>query len=101
MIIYNVTVSIHPEIENQALSWFKEVHIPEVMATGLFTDFNMFKVMESPVERTHNSYAFQYHLESWKQFEEYSAKFAPGLKKKTEEKFGENVLAFRTFLEKI
>jgi hypothetical protein len=101
MIIYNVTVSIHPEIEIQALDWFKKIHIPEVMETGLFTEFNMFKVIESPVDKTHNSYAFQYHLESWGKFEEYSEVHAPSLKKKTEEKFGENVLAFRTFLEKI
>ena len=101
MIIYNVTVSIHPEIESQAMDWFRNIHIPEVLETGLFTEFSMYKVIESPVERTHNSYAFQYHLESWEKFEEYSEKHAPGLKKKTEEKFGENVLAFRTFLEKI
>ncbi|PCJ65942.1 MAG: hypothetical protein COA58_07635 [Bacteroidetes bacterium] len=101
MIIYNVTVSIHPEIEKEALVWFKEEHIPEVMSTNLFMKFEMYKVIENPADRSHNSYAFQYHLESWKKFEEYQARHAPALKEKTEKKFGENVLTFRTFLEKI
>ncbi|MDA0777974.1 MAG: DUF4286 family protein, partial [Bacteroidetes bacterium] len=36
MIIYNVTLSIHPEIEQEVLLWLKEIHIPEVMQTNLF-----------------------------------------------------------------
>jgi hypothetical protein len=101
MIIYNVTISINPQIEDTALAWLRETHIPEVMNTGCFLSNNMFKIIENHTERTHNSYAIQYTLESWEQFEEYTAKYASDLQLKTKQKFGENVLAFRTFLEKI
>ncbi len=101
MIIYNVTISINPEIETEALNWLREVHIPDVFRTKLFLEYNMYKIVEDPLTKTHNSYAIQYHLESWKKFEEYTEKHAERLKGETQSKFGENVLAFRTFLEKI
>lgn len=101
MIIYNVTISINPKIETEVLTWLKEIHIPEVLDTNLFIEYNMYKIVEDPVAKTHNSYAIQYHLESWDNFQEYSEKHAERLKGETAQKFGENVLAFRTFLEKI
>lgn len=101
MIIYNVTLSIHPEIEQEALVWLKEVHIPEVMQTGLFVSSNIFKVLEHPESEKHNSYAVQYTLDSWSSFSEYQEKHAEHLRAKTKEKYGEYILAFRTFLEAI
>jgi hypothetical protein len=101
MIIYNVTLSIHPQIETEVIAWLKSEHIPEVLATGLFIEHKIFKVLESPRAPMHNSFAIQYILESWDKFDEYTEKHAPALKAKTQEKYGDNVLAFRTFLEKI
>jgi len=101
MIIYNVTLSINPEIETEVIDWLKTIHIPEVMQTKLFVDYAIFKIIEDPMSRRHNSYAVQYKLEDWGSFMEYSEKHASGLKAKTQEKYGENVLAFRTFLEEI
>lgn len=101
MIIYNVTISINPQIESEVIAWLQEIHIPEVLDTKLFTEHRMFKVLEAPRSKTHNSYAIQYTLNSWDDFDTYQEKYAPALKQKTQERYGENVLAFRTFLEKI
>lgn len=101
MIIYNITLSINPSIECEVLDWLKIEHIPEVLETNLFLESKMFKIIENPKDRTHNSYAIQYKLESWDKFEEYSLKYADQLREKTKQKFGENVLAFRTFLEEL
>jgi hypothetical protein len=101
MIIYNITLSINPELEQEVLHWLKLEHIPEVMETNLFIEFHIFKIVENPVERTHNSYAVQYTLESWAKFEEYTKNHAERLRDVTTAKYGENVLAYRTFLEKI
>lgn len=100
MIIYNITLSINPIIETEVMQWLKEEHIPEVLETGLFLDYSIFKVIEDPDNRKHNSYAVQYRLESWAHYETYKLEHAAKLKEKTQKKFGENVLAFRTFLEK-
>jgi hypothetical protein len=34
MILYNVTVSVDPEIHDEWLAWMKSKHIPDVLATG-------------------------------------------------------------------
>jgi hypothetical protein len=101
MIIYNVTLSINPELETEILTWLVDEHIPEVMNTGLFDSQSMYKVVENHVDRHHNSYAVQYTLSSWDKVDTYVEKHAEGLKDKTKEKYGENLLAFRTFLEKM
>jgi len=36
MILYNVTVKIMKPLEAEWLKWMKEVHIPDVINTGLF-----------------------------------------------------------------
>lgn len=100
MIIYNVTLSINPSLETSVIQWLKEEHIPEVLDTGLFLEYHIFKVIEDPTDRKHNSYAVQYTLESWAHFNTYTLEHADRLRDKTKEKFGDNVLAFRTFLEK-
>lgn len=101
MIVYNVTLSIMPEIENEVVAWLKNEHIPEVMETDLFVEYKMFRIVEDPIAKTHNSFAIQYTMLSWEDFETYNEKHAQILRDKTKKKYGERVLAFRTFLEKI
>ena len=101
MIIYNVTISIRQDLEGEVLAWLKNEHIPEILETGLFVEHHIFKIFESSDQPMHNSFAIQYHLESWQHFKEYEANHAPALKEKTLAKYGENLLAFRTFLEKL
>lgn len=101
MIIYNVTLSINPNIEEEVLDWLKSTHIPAVMETGLFLNNAIYKIVENPIERKHNSYAIQYKLDSWDKFDYYFKNYAPKLQAITKTKYGENVLAFRTFLEEI
>ena len=60
MIIYNVTVNIDLDVETQWVKWMKEVHIPEVMATGLFLESRMMRVLANDEGGT--SYAIQYSV---------------------------------------
>jgi hypothetical protein len=36
MLLYNVTVNVELGVHAEWLAWMKAVHIPEVMATGIF-----------------------------------------------------------------
>ena len=101
MIIYNVTLSINPEIETEVLQWLKSEHIPDVLATGLFVSGKLFRIMETEGTESPNSFAVQYHLESWDHLDKYQKEHAARLQQITREKYGENVLAFRTFLEEL
>jgi hypothetical protein len=101
MIIYNVTLSIHSNIEEEFLTWLKKTHIPEVLETKLFLDGKIYKIIENIETKSHNSFAVQYRLKTWEDFEKYQQHHAKALQQKTRNLFGEQVLAYRTFLESV
>lgn len=98
MIIYNVTVKIDHEVHDDWYQWMKEVHIPEVMATGYFVKSQMCKLLHLD-ESDGITYAIQYYCESMDQLQEYHRLQAPALQKKHTDKFKEKYVAFRTIME--
>lgn len=101
MIIYNVTCNIPEEIEQDWVHWMKNTHIPEVIATEKFTGFKMLKLLTVVDDNEGVNYAIQYYCHSVEDFNEYVEQFAPALKAKTFERYGDKVLAFRTLLEEV
>ena len=100
MIVYNVTVSLADEsIHHEWLQWMKEIHIPQVMQTGMFADSKMMRVLNE--ENDGVTYAIQYRCESLASYERYRTMFAPALQAETARKYGDKVLAFRTLLEEV
>jgi hypothetical protein len=100
MILYNVTCLVNPEIEEEWMQWMKDEHLPEVMNTGKFVEYKMYKIDSTPGD-SGISYSIQYTLESRVHYETYASDFGPGLKAKTMEKFGDHVQAFRTLMERV
>ena len=45
MILYNVTLKVDPQIHEEWKQWMCEVHIPDVMSTGLFKEYKMCKLL--------------------------------------------------------
>lgn len=97
MIIYNVTVNIDDDVHSEWLQWMKEVHMPEVMKTGLFIENKICKVLVN--EESGTTYSIQYTCESMERLEEYQAKHAPRLQKEHSDKYKDKFVAFRTLLE--
>lgn len=100
MIVYNVTVVVEPEILDEWRVWMKEVHLPEVLATGRFLSCSMYRI-HSGNEGEDPSFSIQYQANSMAEYEAYVANEAPALKQKTLDRYGEKVLAFRTILEHV
>lgn len=100
MILYNVTVAIDKNVEQEWLIWMKNVHIPEVMETNQFKTFKFLKVMNTEDPQS-NSYSVQYFAESMQQIQMYMAAFAPELQQKALLKWPEKMAAFRTLLEEV
>ena len=96
MYIYNVTVSLDDGIENEWVAWMKEIHIPDVLRTGLFLENRICKLLSDDLPVT---YAVQYTFNAMSDLHKYKEKFAPGLQKKHAEKFKDKFTAFRTVLE--
>jgi hypothetical protein len=101
MIIYNVTVSVDEPIEKEWVQWMKNEHIPEVIATGLFLDHRILKLLNDSPDVTGITYAIQYHAESIGHLDEYLGSHASALRQKHMEKYGSRTVAFRTVLEVI
>ncbi len=96
-VIYNVTVVIEEAAEQEWLHWMKEVHIPEVMATGFFLDNRICKILAESEGGI--SYAIQYTCPSMLDFETYQKEHAPKLQKEHTERYNGKFAAFRTLLE--
>lgn len=97
MILYNVTVSIDYDVHQNWLKWMKEVHIPNVLATGLFIENKIAKIHAE--EEGGVSYSIQYLLKSWEDYHNYIDNFSLELQKEYHTKFGNKSVAFRTILE--
>ena len=100
MILYNVTVGIDRDVEQEWLEWMIDVHIPDVMSTGLFKSYQIYKML-SQEEEEGPSYSIQYFAEDMNHIELYLEEHAPGLIQKHMALFKNKHVAFRSLLEKI
>ena len=102
MILYNVTVKIAVEVEADWLQWMREVHIPEVMATGIFEHSRLARLLhpedEDPLGST---YSIQYTAPSMERLNFYFEQHAPALQKAHTERYKDRFVAFRSILEQI
>ena len=96
-VLYHVTVSVDHDIASDWLSWMKSVHIPDVMATGMFLEFRLLKMLSG--ENSGVTYAVQYVCESQEKLNEYQTDHAPALQREHLSRYGEKATAFRTILE--
>lgn len=100
MVIYNVTVGIDKNIEQEWVSWMKNHHIPAVMDCGIFTEYNMYKVLTHEEEET-VSYSIQYNARNVEDVSRYLQNFAPLLVEKHRERYKDRHVAFRSLLESV
>ena len=97
MILYNVTVSIDYDIHQNWLKWMKEVHVPNVLATGLFLENKIAKIHTE--EEGGISYSIQYLLKSWEDYHNYKNNYSLELQKEYHAVYGNKSVSFRTVLE--
>jgi hypothetical protein len=97
MYIYNVTLNIDKSIHDDWLLWIKE-HIPQVLATGRFSDAKLTKVLVDE-EMGGITYSVQYRAKSREDLDNYYKFDAEKLRGDGHSKFADKVLAFRTELE--
>lgn len=98
MFVYNVTSKIEIKVANDWLHWMKEEHIPDVLQTGCFTHATILQLLEID-DREGPTYAVQYHAVSKAQYNLYIEKFASAMRKKANDKWGNQVVSFRTLMQ--
>lgn len=98
MIIYNVTIKVAESIHQQWLAWLKEEHIPDVIGTGCFTKATILRLLETD-DSEGPTYAIQYFAESKGLYNRYIDKFAPEMRQRSFEKWGNGFIAFRSVMQ--
>ena len=96
MILYNVTVSIDPEVHLNWLNWMRSKHIPDVMETGCFTECRISRVHGE--EEGGMTFAISYICPSQEMYDTYQEKHAADLQQEHATKFNGQFAAFRTLL---
>jgi hypothetical protein len=97
-IVYNTTIKIDPLIEKEWVDWQKNEHIPELMATGLFSDCKFFRLLEQD-ETEGITYVIQYFSSSIDNYKKYIDEFATLLNERSFAKWGEQYISFQTVMK--
>ena len=97
MYIYNVTINIDESVEEQWLHWMQEIHIPDMLATGKFTEAKMCQVMVKE-DMGGVTYSIQYTTDSKETLDRYFKEDADRLRQDGLTRFANKFVAFRTEL---
>lgn len=97
MYIYNVTTNIEESVQEDWLRWMRDIHIPEMLATGKFSKALMTKVMVEE-EMGGLTFSIQYTTDSKETLDKYYAEDAERLSSRGTERFGGKFVAFSTEL---
>lgn len=98
MLIYNITCKVAHAVHQDWLQWMQEKHIPDILATGIFTNYQISRLLGQD-EQDGITYAVQYTCANLAAFQKYQTEFRTALQKEHAARYGENVLAFRSLLE--
>lgn len=98
MIVYNVSIKIEPNIEEEWVQWMKEKHIPDVLETGIFSGHKFLEIINQESE---NTYAIQYYCTSMEDLDTYFNKFAKKLQEEHSKKYINKFVSFRTIMKEI
>jgi len=99
MYIYNVTINVEESIQKDWLRWMQEKHIPEMLATGKFSEAKLSQVMVEEAQGV--TYSVQYTTDSKETLEKYYRENAEQLRREGSSLFRERFVAFRTELKVI
>jgi len=100
MILYNVTINLEAEIQEDWLHWMKNKHIPDVLDTGFFRGYYLFRIISNPQEEG-LTYCIQYFMDNIGDYEKYQAHYAPALQREHEERYKDKFVAARTIMKEV
>lgn len=98
MYIYNVTTNIEESVHHEWLTWMKEIHIPDVLATGKFLSAKMARVLVEE-ELGGTTYSVQFTTVDKETLERYYREDADRLRQDATQRFAGKFVSFRTELE--
>ena len=100
MFVYNISMKVQNAILDEWIAWQKQEHIREIMATNLFDDYKMYRLLDYDDEDG-TTFTFQYFTSSIERYQQYISAFAPLLREKAFAKWGNLFTGFRSIMEAV
>ena len=100
MLIYNITLKIDSDIESDWIRWQRDVHIPRIMASGFFYDYQFSKLI-SHDEEDGKTYVMQFYTKDKEAFENYKKQQADKLRDLSLQKWANKFVVFESLLEAV
>lgn len=100
MYTYNITALVNHSIVDNWMQWQKETNIPELMATGCFSEYRFCRLLDHD-ETEGKTFIIQLFADSKNDYENFVERFDNDLRKKAFDKWGNDFVAFRTLLENV
>lgn len=97
MLLYNVTISLDPKVEEDWILWMQETHIPQVLETKCFYKCIFSKIRGK--EAGECTFSILYKAKSEKAYNEYQELFAKKLQDDHSSRFAGHFNAFRTLMD--
>jgi hypothetical protein len=99
MIVYNETIIVEEASYENWISYIRQVHIPEVMATGYFDSYKVLNVIDSPNEGV--TTCVQYNTDSEERFAQFYNQHLQGLHKAHHELYENKYVLYSSLMETI
>jgi hypothetical protein len=101
MYVYNVTIKIAAEIENDWKNWMLQTHLQDVVNTGCFTGYRFYELIQEEPDPEGPTYIAQYLAENKENYERYIEQHAGRLRQDGFNKWGNRFIAFRTIMRAV
>ncbi|HVY75944.1 MAG TPA: DUF4286 family protein [Puia sp.] len=98
MILYNITTKIAPHFAKAWLTWQREEQMPEILATGLFESYQIFRLMDQD-DADGLTFVIQLKTSDPKAFETFSKRHEPLFRQKAAKKWGSHYAAFHSAMQ--
>jgi hypothetical protein len=98
MIIFNITVNISHSAETEWLTYMKNKHIPEIMATNLPMEVKLLRLL-TEIDNEGATYTSQFSFRTMEDFLAYQTDYQADLQEKHHQTFNGQYVSFRTLLE--
>ena len=100
MIIYNITTLVSWPIHDDWKEWLMKEHLPDLMGTQLFSQFQVVRLMEVN-EDEGPTYAVQLYLRNISDFRTYRDKHLEAFQQKEKDAWGDYATSFASLMEVI
>ncbi len=98
MLIYNVTITLDRDIEQDWRTWMMDKHIPDVMMTGMFVSYRLNRLLNHEHQEA-EIYTVQYMAKDMATLQRYLEEFAGPLQVEHKARYEGKYAVFRTVME--